>query len=241
MKIAIAQIRPEKGNIEKNIELHKEMILLALTGQAEAIFFPELSITGYEPELSEVLKVDLNDQRFGIFQEISNKERITIGIGAPTKFGEEVQISMLIFQPDTSTHKYTKQILHDDEKSYFKAGNEQIILKINDVAIAPAICYESLQKRHLENSLQKGANIYLASVAKSQKGIDKAGVYFPKTAKEKLIPILLCNCIGYCDSFESAGQSAVWNKQGKLIGKLSKTEKGVLIYDTKEEIVINLS
>jgi len=240
MKIAIAQIRPVKGNIEKNIDLHKDIIALALTENINAVFFSELSITSYEPELAKDLKMDVNDTRLNIFQHISNKENITIGIGTPTKFEAGVQISMLIFQPHVRLQKYSKQLLHDDEKPYFKNGDQQIIIQLDKTHIAPAICYESLQKEHLEQSIQLGADIYLASTAKSQQGIDKANLYFPKIAREKAMPVLMSNCVGYCDNFESAGQSMIWNKHGNLIGQLSKTDEGILVYDTKNEIAIEL-
>lgn len=40
MRIAAAQMRPEKGNIVENIEKHKNMIAPAISYQADAIFFP---------------------------------------------------------------------------------------------------------------------------------------------------------------------------------------------------------
>ena len=161
MKIGIAQISPKRGNVEKNTELHKEMIYLAKEKEVNAIFFSELSITGYEPELASVLKVHPSDKRFEIFQKISNEEGITIGIGVPTESEEGANISMLLFEPQNSLHIYSKQILHDDEKSYFKEGNTQVIVNLNGYKIAPAICYESLQMEHLENAIHKGADIYV--------------------------------------------------------------------------------
>lgn len=55
MKIAIAQTRPFKGDISANIETHKKLIELAISYKADTIFFPELSVTGYEPELAKDL------------------------------------------------------------------------------------------------------------------------------------------------------------------------------------------
>ena len=235
MKIGLAQISPIKGNINRNIELHKEFIFLAIKKGVSAIFFPELSITGYEPELADILKVCTNDNRFGLFQTISNDNKITIGIGVPVNFEDGVKISMLIFEPENKLITYSKQILHDDEKPYFKEGTHQILLKSDENIIAPAICYESLQIEHLEKSIDEGANIYLASVAKSQKGIDKAKAYYSKVSKEKSIPILMANCVGYCDNFESVGQSSIWNRKGNIIGQLNECEEGILVYDTVTE------
>ena len=53
MKICVAQTRPIKGNIEANIENHINLLKLAISNEAEAVFFPELSLTGYEPELAK--------------------------------------------------------------------------------------------------------------------------------------------------------------------------------------------
>ena len=68
MKICIAQTKPIKGNVSANIEAHIKFIELALTLIAEAIFFPELSLTGYEPELAKKLATNQNDNRLDIFQ-----------------------------------------------------------------------------------------------------------------------------------------------------------------------------
>lgn len=240
MKIGLAQIGPKKGDIDSNIESHKELIFLAVENGVNAIFFPELSITGYEPILAGKLKVSPDDSRFEVFRNISTEKKITIGIGVPTKFEDEVKISMLIFQPYCDLIIYSKQILHDDEKPYFIEGDQQITIKSGENIIAPAICYESLQIEHLENSILKGANIYLASVAKSQQGLVKANAHYSKVSKEKSMPILMANCVGYCDNFRSVGQSAIWNSKGAVIGQLNESEVGILVYDTVTEKTIKI-
>ncbi len=53
MKICVAQTRPVKGDIQGNIENHIKLIDLAVLNGADTIIFPELSITGYEPELAK--------------------------------------------------------------------------------------------------------------------------------------------------------------------------------------------
>jgi len=174
MKIGIAQIRPIKGDISKNIELHLTLIRHALSRNINALFFPELSLTAYEPELAEELKIAIDDSRLAIFQQLSNIEKISIGIGAPTIFDDQVQISTLLFQPNQSIQKYSKQILHEDELSYFVKGDNQLLIRSNEVTIALAICYESLQESHIDSAIAQGANIYIACVAKAQKGIDTA-------------------------------------------------------------------
>ncbi|MBI3139978.1 MAG: carbon-nitrogen hydrolase family protein [Sphingobacteriales bacterium] len=239
MKIAVAQTRPIKGNISANIDTHKKLINLAVSHKADTIFFPELSITSYEPELAKELATHQDDKKFDDFQEISDKNKITIGLGMPTKTNSGIKISMLIFQPGTPRQAYSKQQLHANEFPYFVNGRKQIILTVENKKIAPAICYESLQATHSENAVELGAQIYVASVANSQNGINNAMTHYPAIASKFSMPVLMSNCVGFCGNFECVGHSSVWTKQGNLAGQLNGEEEGVLIFDTEtEEIII---
>jgi predicted amidohydrolase len=238
MKICVAQIRPAKGETDKNIEIHKKFIDLAISKKADAIFFPELSLTGYEPKLAKNLATTQNDKRFDDFQNISDSHNITIGVGMPTKSNSDILISMIIFQPHESRQTYSKQILHSDEFPYFVNGQQQIILTTKNKKIAPAICYESLQPEHAERAFKSRAEIYIASVAKSANGVAKAFKHYPNIAKKYSMIVLMSNCLGQCDDFESVGKSAIWNKDGLLVGQLNETAEGILIYDTDMEKVI---
>lgn len=237
MKISIAQTKPIKGDISANINKHKSLIELASSLKATSIFFPELSLTSYEPELAKNLATNQNDNRFDDFQQISDINKMTIGLGMPTRTNSGIQISMIIFQPNELRQTYSKQQLHSDELPYFENGDRQTILTVDNKKIAPAICYESLQSDHSDKARKLGAEIYLASVAKSQNGINKALKYFPKVAKNYSMAVLMSNCIGYCDNFESYGFSSVWTKQGFLVGQLDNKNEGILIFDTETEEV----
>ena len=114
MKISIAQIRPIKGDILANTDKHRMLIELASSLKATSIFFSELSLSGYEPELAIELATNQDDSRFDTFQRISDTNKITIGLGMPTKTNIGIQISMIIFQPNTPRQTYSKQQLHSD-------------------------------------------------------------------------------------------------------------------------------
>lgn len=47
MKVGLAQLAPELGGVEKNLQLHEEMIRRADSEQVDLLVFPELSLTGY--------------------------------------------------------------------------------------------------------------------------------------------------------------------------------------------------
>lgn len=233
MKVCAAQIKPFKGDIEKNIKAHLLFVDQAIEHQADAIFFPELSLTGYEPTLAKNLAINPNDNRLDIFQKKSNQHQITIGVGIPTIEENQIKpyISMVIFQPNVPRKIYSKQYLHVDELPYFIEGKNPLIFNLSGKKVIPAICFESLLPEHIEQSFEQGEIIYLASVAKDLKNIKKAHKHFPKIAKQYCMTVMMVNAIGESDNFECQGCSAVWYEAGRLRGHLEVHKEALLIYD----------
>lgn len=238
MKICVAQTRSIKGDIQKNINNHKKLVDLAVSKGADLLIFPELSVTGYEPELAKELATTPDDSRFDDFQKISDGKRITIGIGVPTKSNAGVLISMLLFQPNQPRQTYSKQHLHQDEFPYFVNGQQNVFLTHNRNKIAPAICYESLLPEHAEKAFRGGATVYVASVAKPARGVEKALKHYPAIASAYSMTVLMANCVGPCDNFKSIGHSSVWNNKGLLVGQLNGTDEGILLIDTDTQELI---
>ncbi len=231
MKIALAQLQSIKGDIEKNINKHQDLIMDAVKKEVDIIVFPELSITGYEPELAKHLARTKEDLRLEVFQQISDQYDITIGVGMPIREGANIYISMVLFQTNKEKQIYFKQFLHVDELPYFSSGKNTFTVIGAEQDIAVAICYELFVSEHYTRAAKEGARIYLTSVAKSAKGIEKAYTHLPAIAKKYAMTILMANCVGPSDDFIGAGQSAIWNEEGQLIGQLDKELEGILILD----------
>ncbi|MBL7745198.1 MAG: carbon-nitrogen hydrolase family protein [Chitinophagaceae bacterium] len=232
MKICAAQIRPVKGNVQTNINRHKELIGLAVANGADLVFFPELSVTGYEPELAKELATDKEDSRFDILQQLSDEHRIIITAGMPIKSEMGVLIGMIIFQPYQPRQLYAKQHLHSDEYPYFVAGRDNVFIKKDEHVISFAICYELFVPEHAALASKKGADIYIASVAKTPEGMMKASPTLSEIAGRYSMSVVLSNYVGHCDNFDCGGNSAAWNNKGILTGQLDEINEGILIVDT---------
>ena len=231
MKICAAQLKPIAGDIERNVLRHRELIDLAVSHGADLIFFPELSLTGYEPKLAKKLATDLEDSRLNVFQSVSDEQHIIIGAGVPLSTAVGVQIGKIFFQPGKPRLAYSKQQLHSDELPFFASGKQQVVLNACGHFLAPAICYESLQPSHADNAAKIGADVYLASVAKSDGGVAKAYAHYPSIARTHSMTVLMANCLGPCDNFVGAGQSAIWNNRGELAGQMDTTQEGIVMID----------
>ena len=238
MKICVAQTKPFKGNIEKNIATHKELIRLAVSNGAEIIFFPELSITGYEPKLASELATRATDERFDEFQEISDKQNITIAIGVPTKTETGVCISLAIFQPGKKRETYSKKYLHSSEEPFFLSGVHFTGLLGAHNNIAPAICYELSVPQHAADAANQGAKIYMVSVVEDIEGVERAIKKLSATAATHSMTVLMANVIGPTGAYYGGGKSSVWNDKGELKGQLDTSHEGILVYDTSTTHVV---
>lgn len=241
MRIAAAQLRPVTGDVDGNLERHLQLLELATAAGADIVAFPELSVTGYAPKLAAHLCINADDPRLRVFRDISTARGITVGVGAPTATGGSVRISMHFYVPDAACQTYSKQLLHADEMPFFVAGTASMLLRLGGQAIAPAICYESLQGSHAAAAARMGASVYLASVAKTASGVSRAYSHYPEVAKRHSMTVLMANSVGACDDFVSVGRSSAWNSRGQFLGALDDARQGVIVFDTRTEELTALS
>ena len=231
MKIALAQTWPVKGDLLTNIGAHVYYVHKASEHGADIIFFSELSLTGYEPKLAHVLATTQDNPHFDIFQEEANRYQITICAGVPIKADDGIWIGMLIFSPYAPRRTYGKKYIHPSEEPFFVPGPTVTPLEVKGKRIAPAICYELSCEEHVKYAIKQGADLYVASVAKTTEGNERAYRDLSATAEEYGIPALLVNCIGEAHGGIKVGASAAWNASGELIDNMGDLEEGLLLYE----------
>jgi predicted amidohydrolase len=128
--------------------------------------------------------------------------------------------------------------LHPDEEEFFIGGQSFVGLIGNKKNIAPAICYELSVPEHSENAFKNGAEIYIASVVKSVKAVDKALTTLSDIANKYSMTVLMSNCVGQSGGYECAGKTSIWNNKGLLAGQLNDINEGILIIDTDTQELI---
>ncbi|MBC7946382.1 MAG: carbon-nitrogen hydrolase family protein [Chitinophagaceae bacterium] len=239
MRIAVAQTRPVKGDVQKNIAAHSALIELAVDAGADCIFFPELSVTGYEPELAKTLAIQPEDQQLGKFQHLSDANNISIGVGMPLRQGEGICISSIIFQSNKPRLVYSKRYLHSDEEPFFVSGKNGTAVFETQPKTALAICYELSIPQHQADAVDAGAGVYLVSAVKDVKGIEKSLATLSDIASRHSMIVLLSNCIGTSGGYDCAGRSSIWNRKGELIGQLDANNEGILMIDTENGDIVS--
>lgn len=234
MRIGVAQIKPIKGDIEKNLNKHLRLIESTLEQRPDLLMFPELSLTGYEPELAEDLAIKQYDEHFIALQKLSDDFNIIIGVGVPTLNTDELFISMILFQPNKKRITYSKQYLYPTETGIFTPGSTPCIVPFDEEHIvAPAICYELSNDDHVEYAHRMKANVYIASVLNSIGGVDADIERLSKIASTYKMFTFMSNYVGESGGYQCAGKSSVWNMEGELVAQLDDKMEGTLLYDTK--------
>lgn len=233
MRVAVAQIEAIKGNITANVEIHLKWIKRAIENKADMVVFPELSLTGYERDLAEELATHQDDNRLDEMQHLSNEHGITIGVGLPTRKGNDVFISMILFQPHAERITYSKQYLYPPEEPFFTAAKNPMVLNLEKEVVSPAICYEASNDAHWEYASRNNATIYIASVLSSVAGIDAEIKKLSGMARIKNLVTFMANYVGMSGGYECAGKSSVWNEKGELMGQLDDKSEGLLLYNTE--------
>ncbi|MEM7612710.1 MAG: carbon-nitrogen hydrolase family protein [Pseudomonadota bacterium] len=237
MILAAAQLQSRSCAIDANITRHLELVELAARADARLVSFAELSITGYEPRHAQALAFDLDDHRLSVLGACSATHDIAIAVGLPVIAHLRPRIAQLFFMPDGSRHCYFKQLLHADELPWFSRGEASMALSLDGHVIVPAICYESVQTECAEAARQLGADVYLASVAKSAQGIEHGAACYPELARRIGGFVLLCNTIGLQDDTLHAGCSSAWDTTGHQLGCLPADAEGLLLLNTATQKV----
>lgn len=235
VRICLVQHKPSPGQLSINLEHHKKIIEQLSQLKPDLIVFSELSLTGYEPSRSEKLALQPNAKDLDIFQELSDALQATIAVGLPLRSMEGIQIGLALFQPNSPRILGAKNYLHADEDPFFIRGENLPVTKIKGEKIVFAICYELSVPEHALGASKSSANLYIASVAKTNRGVESAYQRLSQVAQDFSMTTLMVNAIGPADDFLCAGQSAIWNTKGQLLDSLEHDDSGVLILDTETE------
>lgn len=233
VRIAAGQFAPVSGSIKKNMHYHEMLVTSAASAGVNLIIFPELSLTGYEPELAEELAL-ADDIGLQPLQALSDKYNMTIIAGAPLKVKRgKPAIGACIISSNRHISYYRKMYLHPGESDYFSAGEAECVFTEHPFNIGMAICADAGQQAHIEQTVKLGADVYLNSVL-SAGGYDKDASLLKSYAARYAMPTMMANYCGPSGGWEPVGKSAVWNAKGELIAQAPEDRVALVIMDIQD-------
>jgi predicted amidohydrolase len=215
-KIAVAQVPSVKGNITENIKTHLSAIKQAAELGVTYIVFPELSLTGYEPELAADLVFTNDDNRLQSLIDCAKKHKITVAVGAPLVANSLPKIGLLIISPLGHVNRYEKMHLHPGEDIYFSSGDKQCVLSVDRQKIANAICADTNNKAHVQACVSLGATVYIAGVLISDSGYNTDSAKLAHYAEKYNLLVAMANHNQPTGQWQPIGKSAVFYRKRVL-------------------------
>jgi len=226
--VAAIQSVSIKGDIASNVARHAALAEQAAAFGARLALFPELSLTGYEPEIAADAALRGNDARLAPLAALAQRSGMIIVAGAPLRIGGALYIGALSFLPDGQVSEYTKQHLHDGEGAVFAAGHGGDALDVDGIQAALAVCADFTHASHAQAAATAGARLYVASVLVSPGGYAKDSAILRGHAARHAMPVLMANHGGPTGGWQSAGRSALWDERGQLVVEAGEGECLVL-------------
>lgn len=230
VRIAAGQFAPVAGDIAENRRYHELLIATAASAGVDLIFFPELSLTGYEPQMAE--RLALGDENSLLpLQTLADRHAMTIVAGAPlhVKDGKPA-IGACVLSPRQPIFFYRKMYLHPGESDYFSSGDTPCVFTARTFHVGLAICADAGQPAHAERTVHSGAEIYLNSVL-SAGGYEKDTDLLRGYARLYAMPTLMANYCGTSGGWKPVGKSAAWNAKGELIAQAPEDRAALVIMD----------
>jgi predicted amidohydrolase len=219
LRIAAAQSVSIPGDVAANVANHCRFIAAASTADVDILVFPELSLSGYELQLLPACTVAPHDTVLSPIKELARSAGMTAIVGAPVAGDiERPRIGSIIFFPDGRTSVYCKQYLHSEEELFAIAGvADARCYRLGGEAFAVAICADTSHEEHAQAASTAGASLYLASVLVSEGGYAADSGNLQRYAVQYGFATLMANHGGPSGGYVSAGKSALWSREGKLV------------------------
>lgn len=249
MKVALVQMRPVLGDIDKNLKIHLDFIRQARQKKVDILIFPELSLTGYLLR-DLVPEVALQPDRSPIFKQLLKASQDLIVI-----FGFVEEKEPGVFYNSAAClgqgqifHLHRKVYLPTygmfEEGKFFATGR---FISSFDFPFGRAgllICYDFLHYGTSYVLFSGGADyIFVISAAPGRGFQEKAG--FASQRMWELMGetvsnfssayVCYCNRVGFEDGKGFAGGSFIYNPAGQLLARAPDLKEHFLIQEINPE------
>lgn len=235
MKVALAQthiIWEDKAANEKQALVYIEE---AAKRRAEAVFFPEMSLTGFS--MSTEVTAEAQQETLNRFCKIAGEYGISVGIGW-TKKGEKLAENhySVIDEYGNVISDYVKihPFSYADEDKFFVSGSKITYFSLGKYKWSSFICYD-LRFPELFQAASQKAEVILVPANWPKKREHHWKSLLIARAIENQCYILAVNCVGLIHGTEYMGCSCSISPDGMVLDIL-ECRDGLLFVELEENV-----
>jgi NAD+ synthase (glutamine-hydrolysing) len=242
IKVALAQVSPILGDLDRNINQHCEFIEQAIKQKADLIVFPELSLTGYSlKDATFDVALAKNDPRLDKIRVLSSKISISCGM---VELGERFELynTNLFFENGKLLTTHRKVYLPTygvfEEERYFSSGNRFHAFDSRLAKFGTLICEDIWHTASGLILALDGASIMLVTAAGLTRGTSKDAKPENINAWETIVKslaisttsyVVFVNRVGVEDGLIFWGGSELVQPNGRAIAKAEYYQEELLI------------
>ena len=232
LRIAAVQCVSHPGDIARTIAEHAAQIEAAAEDGATVVVFPELSLTGYEPDLIDLhgIRIAVDDPVLQPLSRICQQRRVHALVGVPTAGTALPQIGVLHIDDRGAVRPaYAKQHLHVGEIGIFGAGPSGALLDIGGWKLALSICSDAAVPAHPAAARRAGADAYLVA-GLYLIGAEQRLAQQMEQASRQGLWVLLAQYSGGTGGGPACGRSGGWRPDGSEAVRLG-AGPGIAVMD----------
>ena len=233
--VCMAQINTLVGDIPGNTELVLQQAQRALDEHgADAVLFPELTLTGYPPE-DLLLRPSLQlrvDRALNTLMAAALP--VTLIVGYPRVVAGRIFNMAGVIAGGQLVAEYAKQHLPNyqvfDEVRYFVPGDTACVFDLKGIPTALTVCEDIWQSEPMLQAREAGAKLMLnlnASPFHQGKAREREQL-LEQRSREGNMPIIYTNMVGGQDELVFDGGSLVVNQTGKVCARAPAFEPTLL-------------
>ena len=240
IRIALAQYNATVGDLGGNAALMRQSAAAAQSKGADVVVFPEMCLCGYPPEDLLLRPQFLSDVRRTLDQMVLSWGGPVLLVGFAEQQDGHSHNSLAVIRDGNIEAIYRKGLLPNygvfDEKRYFTAGFEPVVIEINGCKIALSICEDIwnidwleqfLSGRQFDLIINTSASPFHAGKIRQRQDI------IGRCAKHFQRPVLYCNLVGGQDELVFDGRSMVADAQGNILAVAKAFEPDILYADVE--------
>lgn len=230
MKIAIAQIECQPGDIAANTSHMVQSVELAQERDCQVVVFPEMSDTGYWPEQLAAKSEPWPDPAYEALRAASAEHSIAIMAGLSERVGVSVYNSLVYFDPRGElSGKYRKIHLFSpppaQEPRHYTPGSDISLVAFGGLRWGLTICYD-LRFPELYRVLTIDGADVLLNVAAWPAARPTHWDYLTRArAIENQAFVVAANRVGSDGPFQFHGHSRVVSPMGEVIAEAGEDEE----------------
>ncbi len=220
MRIALAQLAPVPGDVERNSARVGEVVRAA---RAEVAVFPELFLSGYRVgDRFHRLALADGDRTTEGLREGARTNRTTVVVGSPLASGErkgEIYNAALAFLPSEELFVQVKRYLPTfgpfEEGVQFTPTDASRPVLVGAVSVGLEVCYDTFFPEVSRQLALAGAEVLIvisASPVTSRRLFERL---LPARAIENAVPVVYVNRVGVEDGIVFGWGSGAWDARGE--------------------------